>query len=184
MDDKQRRQVRQLYEYLDVHRDGCIAPKLAAHLCHTLGFEVAFDEMDASEGLTLEDVLHEVDGAFVHSQGEPMERLAQIHQLVAGASSFVTVAHVRAMLENAQAGVLEQSGGPPTDTELQELIDAMVFNPRPEVKHATRREFEEFVTVAGPRALRLKEPFDARPDESMAQLAQRAAIPRPEHTLP
>ncbi|KAG8467657.1 hypothetical protein KFE25_006709 [Diacronema lutheri] len=179
MDDRQREQIRELFNFLDVNRDSVISPKLAVHLALKLGFEITIEEMDPSEGLTLEDVLEEIETAFMRSQREPTERLSQIFSLTAGSSTFVNVGHVRSVLEGAQTGLLEGQGGPPSDVELQNLIDTMAFNYRPDVNHATRREFDEFLTVLGPRTLRLHEPFDARPDESMADFASRAAIERP-----
>lgn len=183
MDDDQRRQIKDVFEYLDVAKDGCILPKLAVRLCRSLGFEVSIEEMDPSEGLTLEDVTEIVEEAYMRSKREPMQRLLQIHALVAGSSNFITVPHVQTLIEGAQNSALDASGGPVTEGEIQALIDEMVFNPRPEVRHATKREFEEFLTVGCPRTLRTNEPFDSRPHESYADFAARAAIEKPSSQL-
>jgi Ca2+-binding EF-hand superfamily protein len=180
LDDQQRAQIRDLFEFLDVRKDKCIAPKLAHRLFRMLGFEIALDEMDPSEGLTLDDVLKEVGRAHIRTQREPTERLAQIDSLVTGSSVFVTTANLRRVVEGARPDALEAAGGRATDAELASLVDAMVFQHRAAVKHATLREFEEFLTVGCPRTLRLTQPFNVFANESEADLAAGPAIQQAE----
>jgi hypothetical protein len=176
LDDQQRLQIGELFRFLDTQEHQVLAPPIVKKLCSTLGLTIALDEIDPSEGFTLDDVIEEVELAYIRLRSHPAERLKQINSIAAEHSNFINVAHLRSMLENAEIGALKIAGGPVTDDELAEQIGLMSNNPRAEVKHATRREFEEFLSIGGPRMLKMREPFDSRPDETMQEFASRAAI--------
>lgn len=181
LDDQQRQQIGELFRFLDTQEHQVLAPQIVKKLCSTLGLTVALDEVDPSEGFTLEDVIEEVELAYMRLKLQPAERLKQIKSLAAEDSNFINVTHLRSILEDAEISALKLAGGPVSNDELEELIRLMSNNPRAEVKHATRREFEEFLAVGGPRMLRLSEPFDSRPDEMMHEFADRAAIYPPRY---
>lgn len=181
LDDQQRSQILELFRFLDTQEHRVLAPELVKKLCSTLGLTVTLDEVDPSEGFTLDDVIEEVELAYIRLQNNPAERLKQIKSLAAEHSNFINVSHLRSVLEDAEIGALKIAGGPVSNDELEELIGLMSNNPRTEVKHATRREFEEFLSIEGPRMLRLTEPFDSRPDETMQEFAARAAIYPPRY---
>ncbi|KAJ1621253.1 hypothetical protein T492DRAFT_1071927 [Pavlovales sp. CCMP2436] len=152
-----------------------------------LGLEVTLEEMEPSDGLSVDDVLYEMGLAFMATQREPDLRLGQIYNLVAGKATFVTTNNIRAVVEDAQIsiarpsarGVVEAAAAPPTEAELEQIADTMAFNPKLGVYHVTQREFEQFLCQDGPSTLRLREEFDSRPHESYGEFAKRAAIGRP-----